>query len=63
MAVGVANVLKKVVRALRVEMAVQADCALPPHVETAHQQHARHAKRTEAFHLAESHWESIRRRF
>lgn len=40
MAVAVANVLKNVVRSFGVEVAVQADCALPAHVEATDQQHA-----------------------
>lgn len=62
-AMAVTNVFKNVMGAFGVEVTVQADCALPPHVEAANQQHARNTQRAQAFHLAKSHGESIGWRF
>lgn len=61
-AMTMTNVLKDVVGAFGVEVAIQADGALPSHVEAANQQHARNTQRAQAFHLAEAQGESIRGR-
>lgn len=55
----VSNMFHDALRRIRIEVTVETDAAVPTHVQTTSQKHARDTERTKTLNLAKAHGESV----